>query len=162
MCVFSGECFYGWLEPLLARLVQEPTTVVSPSIAVINKNDLQFIKPVMLARTHTRGNFDWMLSFGWETIPEEERVKRNDETYPVRQMIYKFTQRHLSHNTFDFKLHLYCCCVWDTSFHVVSFSIQDTHYCRWDFCHLQAVLWTHWNLWWPNGVLGSREHRNVI
>uniref|UniRef100_A0A8C1ZE44 Glycosyltransferase 2-like domain-containing protein n=1 Tax=Cyprinus carpio TaxID=7962 RepID=A0A8C1ZE44_CYPCA len=86
------ECFYGWLEPLLARLVQEPTTVVSPSIAVINKNDLQFIKPVMSSRTHTRGNFDWILSFGWETIPEEERVKRKDETYPVRQMIYKFTQ----------------------------------------------------------------------
>ncbi|XP_042606791.1 polypeptide N-acetylgalactosaminyltransferase 6-like isoform X1 [Cyprinus carpio] len=78
------ECFYGWLEPLLARLVQEPTTVVSPSIAVINKNDLQFIKPVMSSRTHTRGNFDWILSFGWETIPEEERVKRKDETYPVR------------------------------------------------------------------------------
>ncbi|XP_016387118.1 polypeptide N-acetylgalactosaminyltransferase 6-like [Sinocyclocheilus rhinocerous] len=80
----NGECFYGWLEPLLARLVQEPTTVVSPSIAVINKNDLQFIKPVMSGRTHTRGNFDWILSFGWETIPEEERVKRKDETYPVR------------------------------------------------------------------------------
>lgn len=76
----------------MARLVQEPTTVVSPSIAVINKNDLQFIKPVMSSRTHTRGNFDWILSFGWETIPEEERVKRKDETYPVRQMIYKFTQ----------------------------------------------------------------------
>uniref|UniRef100_A0A672QMU5 Ricin B lectin domain-containing protein n=1 Tax=Sinocyclocheilus grahami TaxID=75366 RepID=A0A672QMU5_SINGR len=84
VCVFSGECFYGWLEPLLARLVQEPTTVVSPSIAVIDKNNLQFIKPVVSARTHSRGNFDWILSFGWETIPEEERVKRKDETYPVR------------------------------------------------------------------------------
>lgn len=88
----SGECFYGWLEPLLARLVQEPTTVVSPSIAVIDKNNLQFIKPVMSAPTQTRGNFDWILSFGWESIPEEERVKRKDETYPVRQMIYRFTQ----------------------------------------------------------------------
>ncbi|XP_052449415.1 polypeptide N-acetylgalactosaminyltransferase 6 [Carassius gibelio] len=78
------ECFYGWLEPLLARLVQEPTTVVSPSIAVIDKNNLQFIKPVMSAPTQTRGNFDWILSFGWESIPEEERVKRKDETYPVR------------------------------------------------------------------------------
>ncbi|XP_043081314.1 polypeptide N-acetylgalactosaminyltransferase 6-like [Puntigrus tetrazona] len=83
-CQINSECFYGWLEPLLARLVQEPTTVVSPSIAVINKNNLQFVKPVVSARTHSRGNFDWILSFGWETIPEEERVKRKDETYPVR------------------------------------------------------------------------------
>ncbi|XP_067302852.1 polypeptide N-acetylgalactosaminyltransferase 6-like [Pseudorasbora parva] len=76
------ECFYGWLEPLLARLVQEPTTVVSPNIVVINKDNLQFIKP--FTRTHTRGKFDWILSFGWETIPEKERLKRNNETCPVR------------------------------------------------------------------------------
>lgn len=94
LCVFPGECFYGWLEPLLARLVQEPTTVVSPSIAVINKDNLRFTKPVPSSRTHTRGNFDWTLSFGWETIPEEERVKRKDETYPVRQMIHTHAHAH--------------------------------------------------------------------
>lgn len=91
MCVFPGECFYGWLEPLLDRLVQEPTTVVSPSIAIINKDNLQFIKPVPSALTHTRGKFDWILNFGWENIPEEERVKRKDETYPVRQMMHAHT-----------------------------------------------------------------------
>ncbi|KAK9953798.1 hypothetical protein ABG768_015923 [Culter alburnus] len=104
------ECFYGWLEPLLTRLVQEPTTVVSPSIAVINKDNLQFIKPVPSARTHTRGNFDWTLTFGWETIPEEERVKRKDETYPVRTpaiagglfAIYKQFFEHIG--TYDDKM----------------------------------------------------------
>ncbi|XP_051735689.1 polypeptide N-acetylgalactosaminyltransferase 6-like isoform X2 [Ctenopharyngodon idella] len=104
------ECFYGWLEPLLARLVQEPTTVVSPSIAVINKDNLRFTKPVPSSRTHTRGNFDWTLSFGWETIPEEERVKRKDETYPVRTpaiagglfAIYKQFFEHIG--TYDDKM----------------------------------------------------------
>ncbi|XP_051947903.1 polypeptide N-acetylgalactosaminyltransferase 6-like [Xyrauchen texanus] len=78
------ECFYGWLEPLLARLVEEPTALVSPNIAIINKDNLEFIKPVSSARTQIRGNFDWVLRFGWESIPEQERVKCKDETHPVR------------------------------------------------------------------------------
>lgn len=82
------ECFYGWLEPLLARLVQEPTTVVSPNIAVIDKNNLQFIKPAPSVRAVSRGSFNWVLSFGWETIPEDERMKRKDETYPVRTPVF--------------------------------------------------------------------------
>lgn len=94
---FSGECFYGWLEPLLARLVQEPTTVVSPNIAVIDKNNLQFIKPAPSVRAVSRGNFNWILSFGWETIPEVERMKRKDETYPVRQIhtLFSVTHKHI-------------------------------------------------------------------
>nr|XP_055044391.1 polypeptide N-acetylgalactosaminyltransferase 6-like [Misgurnus anguillicaudatus] len=104
------ECFYGWLEPLLARLVQEPTTVVSPNIAVINNNNLQFMKPAPSGRTHSRGNFNWVLSFGWETIPENERVKLKDETYPVRTpafagglfAIYKQFFEHIG--TYDDKM----------------------------------------------------------
>ncbi|XP_036447279.1 polypeptide N-acetylgalactosaminyltransferase 6-like [Colossoma macropomum] len=78
------ECFHGWLEPLLAQLREQPTAVVSPEIAVIDSNTLRFTKPLPSVRARSRGNFDWGLSFGWENIPESERLKRTDETYPVK------------------------------------------------------------------------------
>ncbi|KAI4871770.1 hypothetical protein NFI96_010924 [Prochilodus magdalenae] len=78
------ECFYGWLEPLLARIVEEPTAVVSPDIPAIDLNSFQFNKPVSTARAHNRGNFDWSLTFGWEGIPDYAQAKRKDETYPVK------------------------------------------------------------------------------
>ncbi|XP_036390236.1 polypeptide N-acetylgalactosaminyltransferase 6 [Megalops cyprinoides] len=78
------ECFHGWLEPLLARIVEEPTAVVSPEITTIDLNNFQFNKPVATVRAHNRGNFDWSLTFGWESIPDHERQRRKDETYPVK------------------------------------------------------------------------------
>ncbi|KAF4096632.1 hypothetical protein G5714_022601 [Onychostoma macrolepis] len=78
------ECFHGWLEPLLARVVEEPTAVVSPEITTIDLNTFQFHKPVASARAHNRGSFDWSLTFGWEAIPDYENAKRKDETYPVK------------------------------------------------------------------------------
>ncbi|KAM6981993.1 polypeptide N-acetylgalactosaminyltransferase 6-like [Tautogolabrus adspersus] len=77
------ECFPGWLEPLLARIAEQPSAVVSPTIPSINKDNLEFTKPVPIADQY-RGNFDWWLNFGWEVIPEEERKRRKNETYPVR------------------------------------------------------------------------------
>lgn len=79
-----GECFHGWLEPLLARIVEEPTAVVSPEITGIDLNTFKFNKPVATARAQNRGNFDWSLTFGWEAIPQYEQAKRKDETYPVK------------------------------------------------------------------------------
>uniref|UniRef100_A0A8C2AEV4 Polypeptide N-acetylgalactosaminyltransferase n=1 Tax=Cyprinus carpio TaxID=7962 RepID=A0A8C2AEV4_CYPCA len=78
------ECFDGWLEPLLARIVEEPTAVVSPELSTIDLNTFQFYKPVASARAQNRGNFDWSLTFGWEAIPDYENAKRKDETYPVK------------------------------------------------------------------------------
>ncbi|KAG9340282.1 hypothetical protein JZ751_021729 [Albula glossodonta] len=78
------ECFHGWLEPLLFRIVEEPTAVVSPDITTIDLNNFQFNKPVATARAHNRGNFDWSLTFGWEGIPDHEKERRKDETYPVK------------------------------------------------------------------------------
>ncbi|KAG5281728.1 hypothetical protein AALO_G00048150 [Alosa alosa] len=82
------ECFHGWLEPLLARIVQEPTAVVSPDIVVIDQNSLKFTRPVPTQRVHSRGNFDWSLNFGWETITSQERSRLKDETYPVRTPVF--------------------------------------------------------------------------
>uniref|UniRef100_F6VWZ0 Polypeptide N-acetylgalactosaminyltransferase 3 n=2 Tax=Ornithorhynchus anatinus TaxID=9258 RepID=F6VWZ0_ORNAN len=78
------ECFYGWLEPLLARIAENYTAVVSPDIASIDLNTFEFSKPSPYGNNHNRGNFDWSLSFGWESLPEHEKQRRKDETYPIR------------------------------------------------------------------------------
>ncbi|XP_058695780.1 polypeptide N-acetylgalactosaminyltransferase 3 isoform X2 [Poecile atricapillus] len=78
------ECFYGWLEPLLARIAENPVAVVSPDIASIDLNTFEFSKPSPYVHSHNRGNFDWSLSFGWESLPKHENKRRKDETYPIR------------------------------------------------------------------------------
>lgn len=79
-----GECFHGWLEPLLSRIAEEPTAVVSPDIATIDLNTFEFSKPVQNGKQHSRGNFDWSLTFGWEVVPPRERQRRRDETFPIK------------------------------------------------------------------------------
>ncbi|XP_036277769.1 polypeptide N-acetylgalactosaminyltransferase 3 isoform X3 [Pipistrellus kuhlii] len=78
------ECFYGWLEPLLARIAENYTAVVSPDIASIDMNTFEFNKPSPYGNNHNRGNFDWSLSFGWEALPDHEKQRRKDETYPIK------------------------------------------------------------------------------
>uniref|UniRef100_A0A667W988 Polypeptide N-acetylgalactosaminyltransferase n=1 Tax=Myripristis murdjan TaxID=586833 RepID=A0A667W988_9TELE len=78
------ECFPGWLEPLLARIAENPTAVVSPNIATIDRNNLKFSKPVDNPHFHNRGIFHWSLNFRWETTPEKEEMRRRNETYPIR------------------------------------------------------------------------------
>ncbi|XP_045443944.1 polypeptide N-acetylgalactosaminyltransferase 6 isoform X4 [Pipistrellus kuhlii] len=81
----EGECFHGWLEPLLARITEDETAVVSPDIVTIDLNTFEFSKPVQKGRVHSRGNFDWSLTFGWETLPPHEKQRRKDETYPIKR-----------------------------------------------------------------------------
>uniref|UniRef100_A0A3P9JJX2 Polypeptide N-acetylgalactosaminyltransferase n=1 Tax=Oryzias latipes TaxID=8090 RepID=A0A3P9JJX2_ORYLA len=78
------ECFNGWLEPLLARIAQNYTAVVSPDISTIDLNTFEFMKPSPYGQNHNRGNFDWGLSFGWESLPDHEKQRRKDETYPIK------------------------------------------------------------------------------
>ncbi|XP_051865526.1 polypeptide N-acetylgalactosaminyltransferase 6-like isoform X2 [Pristis pectinata] len=78
------ECFGGWLEPLLGRIAENYTAVVSPDITTIDLNTFEVSKPVQYERHHNRGNFDWSLSFGWEALPSHEIERRKDETYPIK------------------------------------------------------------------------------
>ncbi|XP_061548176.1 polypeptide N-acetylgalactosaminyltransferase 3 isoform X2 [Phycodurus eques] len=78
------ECFNGWLEPLLARIAENSTAVVSPDISTIDLNTFEFIKPSPYGQNHNRGNFDWGLSFGWESLPEHEKKRRKNETCPIK------------------------------------------------------------------------------
>ncbi|TMS16204.1 Polypeptide N-acetylgalactosaminyltransferase 6 [Larimichthys crocea] len=107
------ECFHGWLEPLLARIVEEPTAVVSPEITTIDLNTFQFNKPVATNRAYNRGNFDWSLTFGWEPIPEDARKLRKDETYPVKTPtfaggLFSISQKYFEHiGTYDDKMEIW-------------------------------------------------------
>ncbi|XP_048834205.1 polypeptide N-acetylgalactosaminyltransferase 3-like [Brienomyrus brachyistius] len=78
------ECFHGWLEPLLSRIAENRTTVVSPDITTIDLGTFEFVKPSPYGQNHNRGNFDWGLSFGWESLPDHEKQRRRDETYPIK------------------------------------------------------------------------------
>ncbi|XP_023669415.2 polypeptide N-acetylgalactosaminyltransferase 3 [Paramormyrops kingsleyae] len=78
------ECFHGWLEPLLGRIAENHTAVVSPDINTIELNTFEFMKPSPYGQSHNRGNFDWGLSFGWEGLPDHEKQRRKDETYPIK------------------------------------------------------------------------------
>ncbi|XP_040213763.1 polypeptide N-acetylgalactosaminyltransferase 3 [Rana temporaria] len=78
------ECYHGWLEPLLSRIAENYTAVVSPDISTIDLNTFEFLKPSPYGNNRNRGNFDWGLSFGWESVPSSENKKRKDETYPIK------------------------------------------------------------------------------
>ncbi|KAM4610735.1 polypeptide N-acetylgalactosaminyltransferase 6 isoform 1-T2 [Polymixia lowei] len=107
------ECFHGWLEPLLARIVEEPTAVVSPEITTIDLNSFQFNKPVATGHAYNRGNFDWSLTFGWEAIPDYEKRKRKDETYPVKTPtfaggLFSISKKYFEHiGTYDDKMEIW-------------------------------------------------------
>ncbi|XP_067829858.1 polypeptide N-acetylgalactosaminyltransferase 3-like [Heptranchias perlo] len=78
------ECFEGWLEPLLDRIVKLERVVVSPQIMSIDLHTFEVEKPSPYDRNHSRGSFDWSLSFGWEALPTYESEARKDETFPFR------------------------------------------------------------------------------
>lgn len=55
------ECTEGWLEPLLARIVEDRKTVVCPIIDVISDETFEYIT----ASDMTWGGFNWKLNFRW-------------------------------------------------------------------------------------------------
>ncbi|XP_075980228.1 polypeptide N-acetylgalactosaminyltransferase 5 isoform X1 [Anticarsia gemmatalis] len=75
------ECTEGWLEPLLARIVEDRTTVVCPIIDVISDTTFEYIQ----ASDMTWGGFNWKLNFRWYRVPEREMERRGgDRTAPLR------------------------------------------------------------------------------
>uniref|UniRef100_A0A914MY07 Glycosyltransferase 2-like domain-containing protein n=1 Tax=Meloidogyne incognita TaxID=6306 RepID=A0A914MY07_MELIC len=70
-----------WLEPLLARIKKDPTTVVCPVIDVIDDNTFEY--HYSKAFFTNVGGFDWSLQFNWHPIPERDRKNRRNID-PVR------------------------------------------------------------------------------
>ncbi|XP_071833517.1 polypeptide N-acetylgalactosaminyltransferase 14-like isoform X2 [Apostichopus japonicus] len=74
------EANIGWLQPLLARVSQEPQVVVSPIIDVINSSTFKYFS----AMEDLRGGFSWSLTFKWEHISSHVKAERTDATEPIK------------------------------------------------------------------------------
>jgi polypeptide N-acetylgalactosaminyltransferase len=77
------ECAEGWLEPLLARIHEDPHAVVCPVIDVISDKTFEYHYKGD-ANAVSVGGFDWNLQFNWHSIPERERKRRKHPTDPLR------------------------------------------------------------------------------
>ncbi|CAM5134970.1 unnamed protein product [Natator depressus] len=72
-----------WLLPLLQRIKEDPTRVVSPVIDIINLDTFAYVA----ASSDLRGGFDWSLHFKWEQLSPEQKAKRIDPTEPIKTPI---------------------------------------------------------------------------
>lgn len=75
------ECTIGWLEPLLQRIAEKHTAVVSPVIDIIDDNTFAYVRSLDL---HW-GAFNWQLHFRWFALGEAEiQKRRRDMNAPFR------------------------------------------------------------------------------
>ncbi|XP_019627816.1 PREDICTED: polypeptide N-acetylgalactosaminyltransferase 12-like isoform X2 [Branchiostoma belcheri] len=74
------ECHEQWLEPLLARIAENRSNVVTPVIDVLDWKTFEYQHTMEVQR----GIFDWRLTFTWGLIPEYERSRRKSPVDPVR------------------------------------------------------------------------------
>lgn len=72
------ECNDGWLEPLVAQIVENPTSIAVPVIASIDRLTFEFSHdPFSFPQL---GSFDKTLNFNWFSIPEEDRSQDRTES----------------------------------------------------------------------------------
>ncbi|XP_056644328.1 polypeptide N-acetylgalactosaminyltransferase 13-like isoform X1 [Diorhabda sublineata] len=73
------ECTVGWLQPLLHVISKDKTTVICPTIDIINHDTFAYVKSFEL---HW-GAFNWNLQFRWYTLGGEQMKRRQyDITQP--------------------------------------------------------------------------------
>ena len=72
------EATDGWIEPLLARLKENPRVAVVPDIEVIYWEDFSYSKAKNIV-TMYRGIFDWNLIYRWGSLPMHEIKRRKSQ-----------------------------------------------------------------------------------
>lgn len=76
------ECTMGWLEPLLDRIAENETNVVTPIIDVLDDKNLQY--HWSSAKGTSVGGFDWNMQFNWHPVPQREVDRRKSPVEPVQ------------------------------------------------------------------------------
>lgn len=66
------ECNKHWIEPLLLRIKENPKTLVSPIIDVINMDNFQYLA----SSPDLRGGFSWNMNFKWDYLPQHILTER--------------------------------------------------------------------------------------
>ncbi|KAJ8787329.1 hypothetical protein J1605_005734 [Eschrichtius robustus] len=81
------ECNDHWLEPLLERVAEDRTRVVSPIIDVINMDNFQYVG----ASADLKGGFDWNLVFKWDYMtPEQRRSRQGNPVAPIKKRLHHY------------------------------------------------------------------------
>ncbi|XP_064087973.1 polypeptide N-acetylgalactosaminyltransferase 11-like [Macrobrachium nipponense] len=73
------EVNVGWIEPLLARVKENRTHVVTPIIDVISPDTFQYTASPLV-----RGGFNWGLHFKWDSIPQSYFNDKSNFAKPIR------------------------------------------------------------------------------
>merc|ERR1711881_503235 len=73
----------GWLEPLLARLLENRKLAVTPDIESISWRNFYYSHNSNSIPSN-RGIFSWELIFHWGPIPHHERIRRKAESDPIK------------------------------------------------------------------------------
>lgn len=69
----------NWLEPLLKRISENRTVVVTPFIDIINADTLEYT-----ASPIVRGGFNWGLHFKWENLQPGSLETDEDFVKPIK------------------------------------------------------------------------------
>ncbi|KAI0224427.1 Polypeptide N-acetylgalactosaminyltransferase 5 [Lamellibrachia satsuma] len=99
------EATKGWLEPLLDRIADDWSNVVTPVIDVIEDGTFKYLYGS--AKSTSVGGFDWNLQFNWHGIPEAERLRRKTPVSPIRSPtmaggLFSMDRKYFNHlGTYD-------------------------------------------------------------
>ncbi|XP_063718764.1 polypeptide N-acetylgalactosaminyltransferase 1-like [Symsagittifera roscoffensis] len=78
------EASRGWVEPLLAEIALDRTTVMTPMIDIINKDTFGLAVVEGVGGEPQVGGFEWSLTFNWYPMLERDRRRnRGDFSLPV-------------------------------------------------------------------------------
>lgn len=76
----------GWLEPLLDRIAQNSTNVVTPVIDTIDLETLQY--HLSSHRRLSVGGFNWGLVFNWHILPDRDYQAMKSRIDPIPLVIF--------------------------------------------------------------------------
>ena len=75
------EVGVDWVQPLLARVLESPSTIASPVIDVIDGDTFEYRQSDPVP---SKGIITWSLSFAWQPLSREELAVRTSVVAPIK------------------------------------------------------------------------------